>query len=112
MKKIALILTVLFVGGCSPASAPVKDTSLSPKDKLQATHQIKTYTIENKNHPEVAEYCGSITAYSYKHILLGRPASKADALTQLKLKALEFGAEGIIDITFDTSSTNTWGTNG
>ena len=108
MKTIVLILTVLFVGGC----ASVTDTSIIPKDKLQATNQIKTYTAENKNHPEVAEYCGGIKAYSYKYVLLGRPASKEDALARLKLKASEFGADGIIDITFDTSSTNTWGTNG
>jgi hypothetical protein len=111
MKNTVFTLMVLFVGGCSPASAPVTDISGIPKGKLQAAYQIKTYTTENKNHPEVAEYCGSIKAYSYKH-LWGRPASKEDALTKLKLKALEFGAEGIIDITFDTSGTNTWGTNG
>ena len=102
---------VLFVGGCAPALAPDKDKPSIQKDKLQAANQIKTYTTENNNYPEVAEYCGSIKAYSYKH-LWGRPASKEDALTQLKLKALEFGADGIIDITFDTSGTNTWGTNG
>jgi uncharacterized protein YbjQ (UPF0145 family) len=32
-------------------------------------------------------------------------------LTQLKLKALDLGADGIIDITFDTRGTDTWGTN-
>ena len=100
---------VLFVGGCAPALAPDKNKSSIPKDKLQAAYQIKTYTTES-NHPEVAEYCGGIKAYSYKH-LWGRPASKEDALTQLKLKASEFGADGIIDVTFDTRCTDTWGTN-
>ena len=29
----------------------------------------------------------------------------------LRLKALDLGADGIIDITFDTRGTDTWGTN-
>jgi uncharacterized protein YbjQ (UPF0145 family) len=107
MKNIALILTVLFVGGCAGTG-----NSSIPQDKLQATNQIKTYTAESNNHPEVAEYVGGITAHSYNHVLLGRPASKEDALARLKLKASEFGADGIIDVTIDASSTNTWGTNG
>ena len=39
------------------------------------------------------------------------PASKGNALTQLKVRAVELGANGVIDITFDYSGTDAWGTN-
>ena len=39
------------------------------------------------------------------------PASKGDALKQLKIKAVNMGANGVIDITFDKRGTDTWGTN-
>ena len=60
---------------------------------------------------EIAEYLGDITAYSCKHMMRDPPASKADALTQLRLKALGMKANGIIDVTFDSRGTDTFGTN-
>jgi S1-C subfamily serine protease len=111
-KNIGVALAVLlFVSGCFPAFVPVTDISKVSSDKLQAARQIKTYTTESNNHPEVAEYLGDITAYSCKHVVWDPPASKGDALIQLKLKAVELGADGIIDITFDSRGTDTWGTN-
>ena len=39
------------------------------------------------------------------------PASKGDALLQLRLRASELGADTILDITFDTRGTDPFGTN-
>jgi uncharacterized protein YbjQ (UPF0145 family) len=112
MKNIVVTLVaLLFVGGCIKPFVPVTDISKVPKDKLQAAYRIKTYTAENNNYPEVAKYLGDITAYSCKNLLWDPPSSKGDALTQLKLKALELGADGIIDVTFDTRGTDAYGTN-
>jgi hypothetical protein len=113
MKNIVFTLVVLlFVGSCVPPLVPVTDISKVPEDKLQAAYKIKTYIAGgDPNYPEVAKYLGDITAYSCKHVLWDPPASKGNALTQLKLKALDLGADGIIDITFDTKGTDTWGTN-
>ena len=91
---------------------PVTDVSKIPKEQLQQAYKIKTFTAGSElTYPEIAEYLGDITAYSCKHLLTDPPASKGDALTQLRLKALELGANGVIDVTFDSHGTDTWGTN-
>ena len=109
--RLSFVLSLFLVSGCVPSFVPVTDISKVTEDRLQAAYQIKTYTVENNNYPEVAEYLGDITAYSCKHVLWDPPASKGNALIQLKLRALELGADGIINITFDTRGTDTWGTN-
>jgi uncharacterized protein YbjQ (UPF0145 family) len=45
----------------------------------------------------VIKYLGDITAYSCKSMMWDKPASKGDALTQLRLKALDMGANGVIN---------------
>lgn len=112
MKKvIAIVMLFVLLGGCGP-SVPVIDISKVPKERLHAAYQIKTYTAgSNLNYPEIEEYLGDITAYSCQNVLWDKPSSKGDALTQLRLKALDLGANGIIDVTFDTRGTDAWGTN-
>ncbi len=97
--------------GCSPF-VPVVNIKDVPPDQLQQSYRIKTYTTEaGANYPEVEIYIGDIVGYSCKLLMTDPPASKGDALTQLRLKALELGADGIINITFDSRGTDTFGTN-
>lgn len=114
-KKLESILAGLllasFISGCA-TFVPVTDVSKVSKDQLRQASQIRIFTLESSTaYPEIAESLGDITAYSCKHLLTDPPASKGDALTQLKLKALEMGANGIIDVTFDRRGTDAWGTN-
>lgn len=107
---ILAFCTFLLVG-CG-TFVPVQNVSEVPDDELQAAYKIETYTVgSDKSGLDVAEYLGDITAYSCKHMMWDPPASKGNALTQLKLKALDMGAEGIIDVTFDSRGTDTFGTN-
>ncbi len=111
MRAIVLVIIAFAIGGCG-TFVPVTDITKVPKDTLQQAYRIKTYTAgSNVNYPDIDEYLGSITAYSCKHLMWDPPASKGDALTQLKLKAQELGANGIIDVTFDSRGTDAWGTN-
>ena len=111
MKNFIIVLTILALTGCA-TFVPVTDVSKIPKETLQKAYKIKTYTAGSDiNYPEIKEYLGDITAYSCKHLMTDPPASKGNALTQLRLKALELGANGIIDVTFDSRGTDAWGTN-
>ena len=111
MNKIFLLLLVATFFGCGPA-VPVQDVSKISKEHLQKAYKIKTYTINNStNHPEISEHLGDITAYSCKHMTWDPPASKGNALLQLRLKALELNADAIIEVTFDSKGTDVFGTN-
>ncbi len=110
--KIILSLVLLFtMSGCG-TFVPVIDVTTVPKDTMQQAFRIKVYeTNSTTNYPEISEYIGNITAYSCKHMLYDPPASKGDALIQLRLKAVEVGADCVIDLTYDSRGTDTWGTN-
>ncbi len=111
MKLFSITLSVLLLAGCA-TFVPVTDVSKVPKETMQESYKIKTFTAGSDiSHLEIKEYLGDITAYSCKHLATDPPASTGNALTQLRLKALELGANGIIDITFDTRGTDALGTN-
>ena len=111
MKNVLCSLLCLCFVGCGPW-VPVTDLSKVPQDKLNAAYKIKTFTTDsNLTLPEIVDYLGDITAYSCKNLLWDRPASKGNALMQLKLKGLAVGADGIIEVTFDIRGTDAWGTN-
>lgn len=111
MKKYLIFLLIASLSGCA-TFVPVTDLSKVPKETLQSAYKIKTYTAgSDVNYPEIQEFLGDITAYSCKHLMTDPPASKGNALTQLRLKALELEANGIIDVTFDSRGTDAWGTN-
>ena len=69
--------------------------------RTQTFNKFKYYSI----------FLIEIKAYSCKLLLSDPPASKGDALKQLRLKALEMGANGIVDVTFDSRGTDAFGTN-
>lgn len=108
--KTFLLLATLFVSACAPF-VPVADLNTIPVAEKEAALKIRVYTIESGAYPEVETLLGSVVAYSCKHWLTDPPASKGDALTRLRLEALKLGANDIIDVTFDTRGTDTWGTN-
>ena len=111
MHRTATILLIALLSGCSPF-VPVIKVADVPKETLQKAYQIQIFEVGNStSHPQVSDYLGNITAYSCKNMLTDPPASKGDALIQLRLKALELGADAVLDITFDTRGTDTWGTN-
>lgn len=88
------------------------DLSKVPKEKLRASLQVRTFVVGNEAaHPNVTDYLGEVTAYSCKQMPTDPPASQGNALTQLRLKALDLGADGIIDVTFDVRGTDAFGTN-
>jgi len=112
MKKLLGILFLgLLLSSCGPRVKVIKLSDINP-DILTKASKVRIFKLDsNQPTPEIEKYIGEITAYSCKHLMTDPPASKGNALTQLKVQAVELGATGIIDITFDYSGTDTWGTN-
>jgi len=112
MRKLVLILlSSLILSSCGP-KVDVLDLSTVDQKILTEASKVQIFKLDNAQpKPEIKEYVGEITAYSCKHLSWDPPASKGDALKQLKVKAVKQGANGVIDITFDARGTDTFGTN-
>ncbi len=112
MKKIlGMLFIALLLASCAPRVKVIKLSDLSPEALAEAS-KVQVFRLDNPTpKPNIEKYVGEITAYSCKHNTWDPPASKGNALIQLKVAAVDAGANGIIDITFDSRGTDVWGTN-
>ncbi|MDB4070587.1 YbjQ family protein [Candidatus Pelagibacter sp.] len=112
MKKILGIMVLGFIlSSCGPRVDVINLSTVEP-DVLAKASKLQIFKLDNAQpKPEIDQYIGELTAYSCKHLTWDPPASKGDALKQLKIKAVRAGANGVIDITFDSRGTDTFGTN-
>ena len=121
MKKQMLTILLIVVwmlisaGGCNsnwtpildgglPAFVPVIKISNVPKAKLVEAQKIKSYEATLTDYPEIENSLGEIEAYSVKHVLWDPAPSRKNALIQLKIRALDLGANGIINILYTKGS--------
>ena len=105
------LLSSLILSSCRP-KVDILDLSTVDQKILTEASKVQIFKLDNAQpKPEIEKYVGEITAYSCKHLSWDPPASKGDALKQLKVKAVRQGANGVIDITFDARGTDTFGTN-
>jgi uncharacterized protein YbjQ (UPF0145 family) len=110
-KLVLILLSSIILSSCGP-KVDVLDFSTVDQKILTEASKVQIFKLDNAQpKPEIEKYVGEITAYSCKHLSWDPPASKGDALKQLKVKAVRQGANGVIDITFDTRGTDTFGTN-
>ena len=110
-KLVLILLSSIILSSCGPR-VDVLDLSKVDQKILTEASKVQIFRLDNTQpKPEIEKYVGEITAYSCKHLSWDPPASKGDALKQLKVKAVSQGANGVIDITFDSRGTDTWGTN-
>ena len=104
-----MLAVALLLSACTPM-VEVTDVDKVDPATLGRAAQISTYMVGQSPKQDYS-VIAPITAYSCKHLMTDPPASSGDALLQLQLKALEAGASGIVNVTFDTRGTDTWGTN-
>jgi hypothetical protein len=109
---VALLLATAIVG-CTPFVPVMNTDKIDAAERTQALN-VRVFTLESgEKHPDVDRMVSEVDAYSCKFLLTDPPPSKGNALLQLQLKALRADANGIIDVTFDESSTdfgtNCWG---
>ncbi len=111
MTRFFSVLILLTLVSCGPM-VPVLDTDKLSSSQLDTASKVKIYTLGNSaDAPDIDSFLTHIEAYSCKHLIWDPPASKNDALIQLRTKAAELGADGVIDVTFDKQGTDTFGTN-
>ena len=110
-KLVLILLSSIILSSCGP-KVDVLDLSTVDQKILTEASKVQIFKLDNAQPKlEIEKYVGEITAYSCKHLSWDPPASKGDALKQLKVKAVRQGANGVIDITFDARGTDTFGTN-
>lgn len=59
----------------------------------------------------IERYIGPVEAWSCKFLMTSKPATKSDAIAQLRVKALRLGANAVIGVTYDNKGTDAFGTN-
>ena len=102
--KLAMLILIagmlISAGGCTPSFVPTIKIASVPKDILAQARRITCYEITNTQHLEIESIQGEIEAYSIKHVLWDPTPTNENALDQLRLNALELGANGIINIRY------------
>ena len=108
MRFIRLLAVLMTLASCGPA-VPVIDTSAIDNAQRSDLAAIKVFTL-GSNVDRPFKVVGVIESYSCKRLTTDPPASKSDALLQLRINAKALAADAISDVTFDERGTDTWGT--
>ena len=110
-SKLILITTVVIsLTGCFGSFVPVIDLTNVDPQVLQASQSIQTY-IKGENPPLGYREIGPVKAWSCKNLTWHPPATKENALKQLKIIAHRLGATAIMDVQagpHSTAWTNCW----
>jgi uncharacterized protein YbjQ (UPF0145 family) len=109
MRIWIAILIASIAAGCSPF-VPVTDVAAVDPQTRTSAIQIRVLPL-GMQIPAGTKMLQPIQANSCKHLMTDPPATQGDALQQLQLRALELNANAIVNVTFDTRGTDTFGTN-
>ena len=108
---LGIVCLGLFLTNCGPRVPVFNINDFSPEILTEAS-KVQIFILDNPTpKPDIEQYVGEVTAFSCKLLMTDPPASKGNALIQLKINAVNLGANGILDITFDTRGSDAWGTN-
>ena len=101
MKRCAGIAALALAIGCG-TFVPVVDVSSLSAQQRRDMLEIEILPLETKP-DRPFRILGAIEAYSCKHWIWDPPASRSNALEQLRYRAFELGATAIVEVTFDIS---------
>ena len=111
-KPLPIHGLLLLAAGCVGPLVPVIDLKSVSPEKLQESQKVQIFTVgATPTDLPIEAHLGEITVYSCKNKVWDPPASKGNALAQLKVKAIDMGADAVMDVTFDFRGKDTWGTN-
>ena len=82
-----------------------------PPAELQASLSVQVVDQTLAQPTKIARYIGPVEAWSCKFMMTSKPATKSDAIAQLRVKALRMGANAVIGVTYDNKGTDAFGTN-
>lgn len=92
--------------GCGAGQYADKiNVSKLPPEEQRAALAIKVYD-QATGTPQYSEIVEEVQAISCQNKMWDPPATKADALRQLRVKALRLNATAIVGVTYTTSSTS------
>ena len=109
IKLILNIFIIVFFIGCAPF-VPVIDLTGVHQQDLIKSQKIRTYIV-GQMPPDEFTVLEPLEAWSCKQQSWGRPATKGNALRQLKLLAYRLGATAIMDVEFTGHGVDPYGTN-
>ena len=89
---------------------PVVDLKGVNQQDLIGSQKIRTYVV-GQMPPDGFTVLEPLEAWSCKNKTWDRPATKGNALKQLKLLAYRLGATALMDVEFTGHNTDVWGTN-
>ena len=103
---ISVSLAALLLIGCGAGQyADRINVSKLPEDEQRAALAIKVFD-QSTGSPQYSEIVDEVQAISCQNKVWDPPATKADALRQLRVKALRLGANAIIGVTYTESGTS------
>lgn len=107
MKSVifASAASLLLVGCGAGQYADRINVSKLPEDEQRAALAIKVYD-QATGAPQYSEIVNEVQAISCQNKVWDAPATKADALRQLRVKALRLGANAIVSVTYTNSGTS------
>lgn len=106
---LSMILFALSACGANPQLQVIKLSEVS-KEELNEARKVKIYQGDSNN-VKVRKYLDDLHATSCKNMTWDPPATKGNAMQQLRIKAHRLGANAVINVYFDKSGTDTLGTN-
>lgn len=104
------ILAPFALTACSPFVDRMKISEVPPTE-LQASLAVQVVDQTLAQPTNIGRYIGPVEAWSCKHLMTSKPATKSDAIEQLRVKALRMGANAVIGVTYDEKGTDALGTN-
>lgn len=108
--RYTIILVPLALAACSPFVDRMKMSEVPPSE-LQASLAVQVVDQTLPQPTNIDRYIGPVEAWSCKHLVTSKPATKSDAIEQLRVKALRMGGNAVIGVTYDEKGTDTFGTN-
>lgn len=110
MLREMIICLTFGCSACSPFVDTMKVGEIPPAE-LQASLAVQVIDQTLPQPTGIDRYIGPVEAWSCKHMMTSKPATKSDAIEQLRVKAMRMGANAVIGVTYDTKGTDTLGTN-
>ncbi len=97
MKTLTLLILLPMLTACG-SSLPIKQVN-------QQAQSLPIYQ-QGQPHPVVKADIGIVSGHSCKNKLWDTAANEPDALKQLKTNAHERGADGVVNVIFNTQGTS------
>ena len=96
MPRRMLGVCLLALGACAPFVDTVNIASITPEERSAAA-TVRIFN-DNQTPPAIVKTIGDVESYSCKHLVTSPPASKGNALQQLRIKANRMGANAVISV--------------